>query len=138
MEADTAWRVTGFVLRMSSWFYMACALVFCCSAHENHEGGEYNITILAAVQADLLSTTQHRQDSGRLLFGMSHVGSAGRPHFLCFRSLFFSSSPSLLLLSYFLLCMVPQHQHQKVWRLFHSPVAISTQAELFVFYIYTR
>ena len=47
------------------------ALVSCCSAHENHEGGEYNITILAAVQADLLSTTQHRQDSGRLLFGIA-------------------------------------------------------------------
>ena len=41
------------------------ALVFCCSAHENHEGGEYDIKILAAVQADLLSTTQHRQNSGR-------------------------------------------------------------------------
>ena len=31
------------------------ALVSCCSAHENHEGGEYDIMILAAVQADLLS-----------------------------------------------------------------------------------
>ena len=41
-------------------------LVSCCSAHENHEGGEYDITILAAVQADFLSTTQHRQNSGRL------------------------------------------------------------------------
>ena len=30
------------------------ALVSCCSAHENHEGGEYDILILAAVQADLL------------------------------------------------------------------------------------
>ena len=47
------------------------ALVSCCSAHENHEGGEYNIMILAAVQADLLSTTQHRQNSGRLLFGIA-------------------------------------------------------------------
>ena len=44
------------------------ALVPCCSAHENHEGGEYDIMILAAVQADLLSTTQHRQNSGR--FGL--------------------------------------------------------------------
>ena len=34
---------------------------------------------------------------------VTHVGSAGRPHFLCSRSLFFSSSPFLLLLSYFLL-----------------------------------
>ena len=31
------------------------ALVSCCSAHESHEGGEYDIMILAAVQADLLS-----------------------------------------------------------------------------------
>ena len=36
------------------------ALVFFCSARENHEGGEYDIMILAAVQADLfLSSTQH-------------------------------------------------------------------------------
>ena len=34
---------------------------------------------------------------------MTHVGSVGRPYFLCSRSLFFSSSPFLLLLSYFLL-----------------------------------
>ena len=47
------------------------ALVSCCSAHENQEGGEYNIMILAAVQADLLSTTQHRQNSGRLPFGIA-------------------------------------------------------------------
>ena len=44
------------------------ALVSCCCAHENHEGGEYDIMILAAVKADLLSTTQHRQNSGR--FGL--------------------------------------------------------------------
>ena len=44
------------------------ALVSCCSAYENHEGGEYDIMILAAVQAALLSTTQHRQNSGR--FGL--------------------------------------------------------------------
>ena len=44
------------------------ALVSCCSAHKNHEGGEYDIMILAAVQAGLLSTTQHRQNSGR--FGL--------------------------------------------------------------------
>ena len=36
------------------------ALVYLCSARENHEGGEYDIMILAAVQADLLSTTRHR------------------------------------------------------------------------------
>ena len=48
------------------------ALVSCCSAHVNHEEGEYNnIMILAAVQTDLLSTTQHRQNSGRLLFGIA-------------------------------------------------------------------
>ena len=43
-------------------------LVFCCIAHENHEGGEYDIMILAAVQADLLFATQQRQNSGR--FGL--------------------------------------------------------------------
>ena len=80
------------------------ALVSCCSAQENHEGGEYNIMVLAAVQADLLSTTQHRQNSGRLLFGIAcHMLVQRGGHFLCSRSLFFSSSPSLLLLSYFLL-----------------------------------
>ena len=41
------------------------ALVSLCSARENHEGGEYDIMILATVQADVLSTTQHRQNSGR-------------------------------------------------------------------------
>ena len=40
-------------------------LVSFCRAHENHEGGEYDIMILAVVQADLLSTTRHRQNSGR-------------------------------------------------------------------------
>ena len=34
-----------------------------------------------------------------------HVRSAGRPHFLYSKSLFFSSGPSPLLLSYFLLCL---------------------------------
>ena len=43
-------------------------LVSFCSTHENHEGGEYDIMILATVQADLLSTTRHRQTSGR--FGL--------------------------------------------------------------------
>ena len=44
------------------------ALVSCCSAHENREEREYDIMILAAVQTDLLSTTQHRKNSGR--FGL--------------------------------------------------------------------
>ena len=44
------------------------ALVSSCSAHENHEGGEDDIMILVAVQADLLSTTRQRQNSGR--FGL--------------------------------------------------------------------
>ena len=44
------------------------ALVSCCSAHEKHDGGEYYIMIFATVQADLLSTTQHKQNSGR--FGL--------------------------------------------------------------------
>ena len=41
------------------------ALVSLCSTRENHEGGEYDIMILATIQADVLSTTQHRQNSGR-------------------------------------------------------------------------
>ena len=41
------------------------ALVSSCSARENHEGGEYDIMILAVVQTDVLSTTQHRQSFGR-------------------------------------------------------------------------
>ena len=49
MAADAAWRVTGFVLRVGSCFYLAYVvsdwsrvleteLVSFCSAHENHEG----------------------------------------------------------------------------------------------------
>ena len=41
------------------------ALVSSSSARENHEGEEYDIVILAVVQANLLSTTRHRQNSGR-------------------------------------------------------------------------
>ena len=41
------------------------ALVSLCSARKNHEGGDYDIMILAAVQRYVLSTTQHRQNSGR-------------------------------------------------------------------------
>ena len=36
---------------------------------------------------------------------VTHVDSAGRPHSLYSRSLFLSSGPFLLLLSYFLLCL---------------------------------
>ena len=36
---------------------------------------------------------------------VTHVGSAGRSRSLYSRSLFFTSGPSLLLLSYFLLCL---------------------------------
>ena len=36
---------------------------------------------------------------------VTHVGSTGRPHSLYSRSLFFSSGPFLLLLSYILLCL---------------------------------
>ena len=41
------------------------ALVSLCSTRENHEGGEYEIIILATVKADVMSTTQHRHNSGR-------------------------------------------------------------------------
>ena len=44
------------------------ALVSLCSTRENHEGGEYDIMDLATVQADLSSTTRHRQNAGR--FGL--------------------------------------------------------------------
>ena len=45
---------------------------------------------------------QHYRSYEAFLLG----GSAGRPHFLCSRSLFFSSDPFLLLLLfYFLLCL---------------------------------
>ena len=41
------------------------ALVSLCSARENYEGGDYDIMILVTVQEDVLSTTKHRQNSGR-------------------------------------------------------------------------
>ena len=47
---------------------LEAALVSCCSAYENHEGEEYDIMILNAVQTNVLSTTQHRKNSGR--FGL--------------------------------------------------------------------
>ena len=67
MGADAAWRVMGFVLRVSSCFLfglcrerlenrvMETALVSCRSAHENHEEGEYDIMIHQATQAELWS-----------------------------------------------------------------------------------
>ena len=77
MAADAAWTVTGFMLRVSFLFLffglcreqlencvLETALVSLCSTGENHEGGEYDIMILATVQADVLSTTQHRQNFG--------------------------------------------------------------------------
>ena len=81
MAADAAWRVTGSVLRVSSCFYLACiendwrAACWKLSWFPSvvltrimSGKGEYDIMILAAVQADLLSTTRHRQNSGR--FGL--------------------------------------------------------------------
>ena len=76
--ADAAWRATGFVLRVSSCFYLACvendwrAACWKLSWFPSvvltrimRGEGEYDIMILAAVQADLLSTTRYRQNSGR-------------------------------------------------------------------------
>ena len=81
MAADAAWRVTGFVLRVSSCFYLVCvendyrAACWKLSWFPSvvltrimRGKGEYDIMILATVQADLLSTTRHRQNSGR--FGL--------------------------------------------------------------------
>ena len=67
MGANAAWRVTGFVLRVSSWLLfglfrerlenrvLETVLVSCRSAHENHEGGKYDIMIHNAAQAELWS-----------------------------------------------------------------------------------
>ena len=67
MGADVAWRVTGFVLRVSFLFLfglcrerlenqvLKTALVSCRSAHENYEGGEFDIMIHDAAQAELWS-----------------------------------------------------------------------------------
>ena len=67
MGVDAAWRVTGFVLRVSSCFYLACAKndwrIACWKLRwfpavmltQNHEGGEYDIMIHNAVQAELWS-----------------------------------------------------------------------------------
>ena len=81
MAADAAWRVTSFVLRVSSCFYLACVENDWRAARWKlswfpsvvltrimRGEGEYDVIILAAVEADLLSTTRHRQNSGR--FGL--------------------------------------------------------------------
>ena len=81
MAADAAWRVTGFVLRVGSCFYLAYVVSDWRAAcwklswfpsvvltRIMKGKGEYDIMILAAVQADLLSTTRHRQNFGR--FGL--------------------------------------------------------------------
>ena len=67
MGADAAWRKMGFVLRVSSCFYLACVRnvwrIACWKTlrwfpavvlTKNHEGGEYDIMIHNAAQADLL------------------------------------------------------------------------------------
>ena len=81
MAADAAWRVTGFVLRVSFCFYLACvennwrAACWKLSWFPSvvltrimRGEGEYDIMILAAVHADLSSTTRHRQNFDR--FGL--------------------------------------------------------------------
>ena len=92
MAADAAWRVTGFVLRVSSCFHLACVendwraawwklswFPSVVLTRIMRGEGEYDIMILAAVQEDLLSTTRHRQNSGRfglvdfILDGYFHV-----------------------------------------------------------------
>ena len=66
MGADAAWRGMGFVLRVRWSLFglfrerlerhvMETALVSCRSAHENHEGGEYDIMIHDAAKAELWS-----------------------------------------------------------------------------------
>ena len=75
MGANEAWRVTGFVLSVSSWFLfgllrerlenrvLETALVSCRSAHENHEGGEHDIMIHDVAQAELWSFRADRLHS---------------------------------------------------------------------------
>ena len=67
MGANAACRVTGFVLRVRFWDFfclfrerlenrvLETALVSCHSAHESHEGGEYDIMIHTAAQTELWS-----------------------------------------------------------------------------------
>ena len=58
------------------------ALVSFCSARENHEGGEYDIMILAAVQADFLcprrSTDRTLVVSGCMIW---HIATRARRFF---------------------------------------------------------
>ena len=68
MGANAAWRVTGSVLRVSSWFYLACFendwRIACWKLRwfpavvltkNKNEGGQYNIMIHNAAQAELWS-----------------------------------------------------------------------------------
>ena len=67
MGAEATWRETGFVLRVSSCLYLACAKndwrIACWKLRwfpavvltKNHEGGEYDIMIHNAAQAELWS-----------------------------------------------------------------------------------
>ena len=74
-DRGKAWRVTGFVLKVSSCLsfglcrkrlenrVLETALVSCRSAHENHGGGEYDIMIHDAAQAELWSFRAVRSHS---------------------------------------------------------------------------
>ena len=55
------------------------ALVSCCSAPENHEGGEYDIMILAAVQADCCPRRSNNMPHCMDNIGATHDG-AGTAH----------------------------------------------------------
>ena len=75
MGADAACRVTVVVLRVSSCLnfglcrervenrVLETALVSCRSARENHEGGEYDVMIHDAAQAELWSFRTVRSHS---------------------------------------------------------------------------
>ena len=64
MAADAAWRVTGFMLRVSSWFYLSSvenkncvletALVSLCSTRENDEGRGPTLTNVVVLKLHLV------------------------------------------------------------------------------------
>ena len=112
MTGDTAWRVTGFVLRVSSSFCLTSvrennwknvcwktALFSLFSTRANHEGGGkvdlFRFKLAGCLHDNVIAFRRC----------VTHVNSAGRPNSLYSKSLFFSSDPLLLLLSYFLLCL---------------------------------
>ena len=76
------------------------AIVFASDDHEDYQVRRMLVDscFCAVILASVFTVLAFR-------YCVTHVGSAGRPHSLYSRSLFFSSGPFLLVLSYFLLCL---------------------------------